>query len=144
MVNDGSFIWRMCWWRDNEGGREGWVVVDSLCYCLMTLFLIPLILRMWPEDSLYEIFRPEHWSRDINTLLTMPWIPYSRHWTSSSQQEDFLICGPLIPKLDLKGTLLLVWKYSVKSFLILPKIQAMKRPTLILRNHCCLIIFYSY
>lgn len=43
-----------------RGGREGWVVVDSLCYCLMTLFLIPLILRMWPEDSLYEIFRPEH------------------------------------------------------------------------------------
>jgi len=40
--------------------REEGGVVDSLCHCRMTLFLIPLILRVWPEDSLYEIFRPEH------------------------------------------------------------------------------------
>lgn len=42
--------------------RGGGGIVDSLilCYCLMTLVLNPLILRMWPEDSLYEIFRPEH------------------------------------------------------------------------------------
>lgn len=66
---------RWWWWAQ---------IVDSLilCYCLQTLVLNPLTLRMWPADSLYEIFRPEHWSWDVNTLLTMRWIPDFRHWTS--------------------------------------------------------------
>lgn len=125
-----------------RGGKRG---VDSLCYCLMTLFLLPLILRMWPEDSLYEIFRPEHWSRDINTLLTMPWIPYSRHWTSSSQQEDFcgLICGPLNPQAGPEGHTSINVKVQCQLVLNTPKNakleQAIKRPTRILQNQFIII-----
>lgn len=44
---------------DAEGERG---IVDSFnqFYCLMTPVLNPLIQRMQPEDSLYEIFKPEH------------------------------------------------------------------------------------
>ncbi len=45
----------------------------------------------------------------------------------SSQQEDFWICRPLILKLDLKGTFLLVWEYSVNSFLMHQKKPQLSR-----------------
>ncbi len=38
----------------------GGFLILLFCYCFMTLVLNPLTLRMWPEESLYEIFRPEH------------------------------------------------------------------------------------
>ncbi len=101
----------MCWWRDDGGFLILLLFYDSgseSSYSENVTWRQPL----WNIQAWTLIQRHKHTANNAMNARLQAMNIYS------SQQEDFWICRPLILKLDLKGTFLLVWEYSVNSFLM--------------------------